>query len=717
MRAWLRFRGRNVLRLPDGIPITSRFERTTGLKIQPGHVIRKSALVVLAALSLCHSPFARGRESAISSTNHESQITNHASLIVLPKSVPDPIEPFNRAMWGFNVGLMTDVIKPTGRAYRFVVAKPIRTGIGNFGRNLTYPGRAINNLLQEKWSGARDESWRFVCNTTVGVAGFWDVATKWKIPKSDADFGQTFGQWGWRPHFFLMLPIYGPSNDRDTVGLAADTAANPLLYIAPYKFVAGNPLTYLGPYSYLNYGIMFNNLSDSVDGYVRFSQAEMDPYSEIQYAWTFERANRVANFQVKGKQDPASLETLESVFFTYKDPEFPGRGKTRSVLIPATGGKLKFTFWLQPGQANVVYIIPGLGGHRLAEASLALAELVYKNGFSAVLVSSPFNFEFMESASTTALPAYLPVDGRDMDVALTEIDRRLNKLYPDRLGNKALMGYSMGAFQSLFVAATGPTNRYCVVTKGRVLRFPEGKQGVKEVRIAPVTNQVPLIHFDRYVAISPPVRLMQGVNKLDEFFNAPLGWPATNRTDDIENTFLKVAALSQGTLTPQTSLPFSAIESKFLIGLTFRLTLRDIIYSSQQRNNQGVLHHPISNWRRDPVYQEILQYSYQDYFDKFAIPYYSARGLAAPAETLEKAGDLRTYDASLRANPDIRVICNQNDFLLTTDDLAWLHATFGPDKLTVFPQGGHLGNLSNPAVQRAILAALTPMRPPEPKSN
>ena len=173
---------------------------------------------------------------------------------------------------------------------------------------------------------------------------------------------------------------------------------------------------------------------------------------------------------------------------------------------------------------------------------------------------------------------------------------------------------------------------------------------------------------------------MQGVSKLDEFYRAPLDWPVTNRTDNIENTFLKVAALSQGTLTPQTSLPFNAIESKFLIGLTFRLTLRDIIFSSQQRNNQGVLHHPLRNWRRDPAYQEILQYSYQDYFDKFAIPYYSARGLAAPAaETLEKAGDLRTYDANLRANPDIRVIVNQNDFLLTDDDLAWLHATFGPN--------------------------------------
>ena len=94
------------------------------------------------------------------------------------------------------------------------------------------------------------------------------------------------------------------------------------------------------------------------------------------------------------------------------------------------------------------------------------------------------------------------------------------------------------------------------------------------------------------------------------------------------------------------------------------------------------------------------------------IPYYETQGMAEPvAETMEKADDLRTYDAGLRANPDIRIIDNQNDFLLTDEDLAWLHATFGPDVLTVFPQGGHLGNLINPTVQKTILGALAGLNP------
>src|SRR5688572_16450170 len=78
------------------------------------------------------------------------------ATVVLPKSVPDPLEPFNRVMWGFNKAVMTSVVKPTSRVYRFVIRKPLRTGLSNFGKNLTYPGRLINNVLQGKWTGARD---------------------------------------------------------------------------------------------------------------------------------------------------------------------------------------------------------------------------------------------------------------------------------------------------------------------------------------------------------------------------------------------------------------------------------------------------------------------------------------------------------------------------------------------------------------------------------
>ena len=604
----------------------------------------------------------------------------NAEKVVLPDSVPDPLERVNRVVWTFNKTVLSGVVRPTAKVYRLVVVKPVRTGISNFGRNIAYPGRLINNLLQGKWRGARDETERFYFNTVAGLGGIIDVASEAKLPKSDADFGQTFGQWGWEPQCYLMLPIFGPSNERDVLGFGADTAAHPLTYLTAYDFDASNPLTYFSPYTYYSGALLYNNLTDSVEETLRFSETEMDPYSVIQYAWTFVRKGQVADYRVEGEQDEASLETLQSVFFTVRNEKFPSHGKTGSVRMSATGKRLNFTYWLQRKPAPVVYIVPGLGSHRLAGPALALAELVYSNGFSAVTVSSAFNYEFMERASTAALPSYAPVDAHDLHVALTEIDRRLDAGSAARFKGRALLGYSMGGFHSLFIAATA------------------------------ATNDAPLMRFDRYVAINSPVRLLYGVSQLDEFFQAPLGWPAGERTEKMENTFLKVAELSKTSLAPRGAPPFSAIESKFLIGVAFRLILRDVIFSSQRRHNQGVLEEPIKDLKRAAAYREILQYSFTDYFERFVTPYYKTRGIdLTDPEALKSAQDLRTYSDGLRTNADIRLIVNRNDILLAEEDLQWLEAVIGPERLKLFEKGGHLGNLAHPAVQQAILKALEGM--------
>ena len=116
--------------------------------------------------------------------------------------------------------------------------------------------------------------------------------------------------------------------------------------------------------------------------------------------------------------------------------------------------------------------------------------------------------------------------------------------------------------------------------------------------------------------------------------------------------------------------------------------------------------------RREPVYQEILQYSYQDYFEKFVVPYYQTIGIdLTQPEIRAKASDLRVYSAGLHSNPNIRLILNENDFLVTDDDLEWFQSTFRPDQLTVFKHGGHLGNLTLPALQKALLDAIEGLSP------
>ncbi|HUD49521.1 MAG TPA: VacJ family lipoprotein [Candidatus Baltobacteraceae bacterium] len=619
-----------------------------------------TALVCLLVEFASAQPLAPTESNAPPQTVLQSPAENS---VVLPSGFNDPIEPFNRAIWNFDKGFMTSVVRPFSRGYRRVVVKPVRTGIQNIGYNLVYPGRLVNNLLQGNWGGVGDETGRCLCNTVLGVGGFFDVATKLNVPKGNADFEQTFRKWGWKPGFFLMLPIFGPSDERDAVGLAGDAADEPQTYFFPYDLISS--------------GVMANNFSDTVEASVCFTKSQADSYSILEYAWSFANENRKVDMRVIGDQDEATLETLQAIFCNYKNPEFPAKGRTRSVLIPAIGKKLDFTFWLQPGLAPVVYLVPGLGAHRLAGNELALAELLYTHGFSAVCISSWFHPEFMDHASTTDLPSYPPIGVHDVHVALTEIDRRLEKMYPHRLGARALMGYSMGGFQTLFMAAQS------------------------------ATNDPSLLKFERYVAIDAPINLQIAVTNVDQFYDAPLAWPAAERTANIENTLLKVVAVSEETPGQRSNLPFNAIESRFLVGLAFRLSLRDTIFDSQLRHNQGVLKQPLKKSRRWAAYNEIMQYSLWQYIQRFAGPYDKAKGIdLQDPEVLKRGTDLRTYSDALHENPDIRLIANRNDLFLANEDTAWMETTFAPGRLTLFEHGGHTGNLCQPDVQRAILGAL-----------
>jgi len=122
----------------------------------------------------------------------------------------------------------------------------------------------------------------------------------------------------------------------------------------------------------------------------------------------------------------------------------------------------------------------------------------------------------------------------------------------------------------------------------------------------------------------------------------------------------------------------------------------------------GLLQTPLSPWRRDASYREIFNISYQDYFKKFAIPYYQSRGIGG--SEFNREINLMTYGDALRAQPKVRVIMNRNDFLMTPQDTAWLESTLGSSRLKVFPDGGHLGNLASAQVQDAVVAALAGLR-------
>ena len=145
--------------------------------------------------------------------------------------INDPGEPANREVFGFNQAVDRNVFKPVAQAYEDL-PEGVRRGVHNFLTNLNEPVITFNDLLQANGTRALTSGTRFVVNTTFGLGGFFDMASTWGLPYHDADFGQTLGVWGFGEGPYITLPIFGPSNVRDTVGLALNFAANPLTWMS-----------------------------------------------------------------------------------------------------------------------------------------------------------------------------------------------------------------------------------------------------------------------------------------------------------------------------------------------------------------------------------------------------------------------------------------------------------------------------------------------------
>ena len=147
------------------------------------------------------------------------------------QSAGDPLEGYNRAMYQFNDAVDTAVLKPVARGYDAVVPDPISQGVSNFFSNLNDITVIINDLFQGKFYQAYRDTHRFVLNTTVGVAGIFDVASLSGFTKNNEDFGQTLGVWGAEPGAYVVLPFFGPRNVRDTFGLVGDMFTDPVMYV------------------------------------------------------------------------------------------------------------------------------------------------------------------------------------------------------------------------------------------------------------------------------------------------------------------------------------------------------------------------------------------------------------------------------------------------------------------------------------------------------
>ncbi len=205
----------------------------------------------------------------------------------------DPWEPLNRRVHRFNVGVDNVIARPLATAYTHVVPRFARTGVSNFFSNIRSPVTIVNQLLQGRPDDAWDTLGRFLINSTLGVGGLFDPASKAMVPNRREDFGQTLGAWGWRRSRYVELPFFGPRTVRDVFGLAGDIPLSPIRTIEEDKVRIGLQ------------GLQLIDTRAQLMAVDDLRSSAVDEYALVRDAWLQRRNYQIEN-DLRGKRERGS---------------------------------------------------------------------------------------------------------------------------------------------------------------------------------------------------------------------------------------------------------------------------------------------------------------------------------------------------------------------------------------------------------------------------
>ncbi|MGE5548790.1 MAG: VacJ family lipoprotein [Solirubrobacterales bacterium] len=219
----------------------------------------------------------------------------------------DPLEPTNRAVFQFNQAVDKAVIKPVAQGYRAVVPQYGRDRVRNFLDNLRAPVIFANDVLQGQPDRAMQTLMRFAFNTGFGIGGLLDLATPAGIPFHDEDFGQTFAVWGIPEGPYIVLPILGPSNPRDTTGLVTEWLTDPVNLWWDNVGIDTAIWTRTGVAG-------VDKREQYLDSLDEIERTSLDYYSAIRALYRQRRAAEIKNEKVTDKVPPTSVSDAGPAF-------------------------------------------------------------------------------------------------------------------------------------------------------------------------------------------------------------------------------------------------------------------------------------------------------------------------------------------------------------------------------------------------------------------
>ena len=334
--------------------------------------------------------------------------------------------------------------------------------------------------------------------------------------------------------------------------------------------------------------------------------------------------------------------------------------------------KLRYRLARQSGPAPLMFILSGTGARYSAGKTEALKRLFYGAGYHVVQLSSPTSYDFMSAASRYATPGISSDDAKDLYRVMQAVRAQHHKL---PVTEYHLTGYSLGALNAAFVSQLDETRRS--------------------------------FNFKRVLLLNPPVNLYTSVSNLDKLVQT--------RVEGINDhtTFYEVILekltryyrqkgyidLDEAVLYDfqQSNLKLSDEQMAMLIGSVFRFSAADITFTSDLINRRGLItppEYPINEGTRlEPFFKRALLCSFDCYITEQVIPMWRAQYDGGSLTQLIQQVSLYALEDYLRQSPKIAIMHNADDLILGEGDLGFLRRTFG-DRLTLYPRGGHCGNLN-----------------------
>jgi phospholipid-binding lipoprotein MlaA len=228
------------------------------------------------------------------------------------RATNDPFEPVNRVIFDVNDFMDRLLIRPLAELYRITVPPPLRDRIAGIIKNMSEPVIFANNLLQGEGTRAGTTAARFLVNTTIGVGGMFEVANDLKLPRQSGDFGETLYVWGLPEGPYIVLPLFGPSNVRDAIGLGVDSVMSPWKYVVAYD---GNAAENVFMASDMLVGGIVKR-EENIEALDALREGSLDFYAQLRSVYRQHRAKQL------GAPLPTGMPAYEDLDVEQTEPVF-----------------------------------------------------------------------------------------------------------------------------------------------------------------------------------------------------------------------------------------------------------------------------------------------------------------------------------------------------------------------------------------------------------